>query len=261
MRRHSHRRDHARLRRRPAHHRSASRARGELTVLAGTVRTPEEAEAAAAAGAEACVAPALVPEMVERCRTLGLPADSRRSRPSELEAARALGAELSQTSPAASWGPSYVREVLAPLRGVQLLLVTGGVDPSNTREFIDAGAVAVGVGSALTGRRRRRVGGAPARGRGCEARRVWRNVARRRGAMVVPRQGRRERPYPCDTGATEDAASGRAACPCGSAGVSSNPPKRSLRPAAPGSRRRRRRRRAPGRAGRSGRGRPSPGPR
>jgi hypothetical protein len=26
------------------------------------------------------------------------------------------------------------------------------------------------------------------------ARRVWRDVARRRGAMVVPRQGRRERP-------------------------------------------------------------------
>jgi hypothetical protein len=35
--------------------------------------------------------------------------------------------------------------------------------------------------------------------------------------MVVPRQGRRERSYPCDTGATEDVASGRAARPCGTA--------------------------------------------
>jgi hypothetical protein len=34
-------------------------------------------------------------------------------------------------------------------------------------------------------------------GRGLSsARRAWRNVARRRGAMLVPRQGRRERPYP-----------------------------------------------------------------
>ena len=33
--------------------------------------------------------------------------------------------------------------------------------------------------------------------------------------MVVPRQGRREPSYQFDTGATEDAASGRAARPCG----------------------------------------------
>jgi 2-dehydro-3-deoxyphosphogluconate aldolase / (4S)-4-hydroxy-2-oxoglutarate aldolase len=121
-----------------------------ITVLAGTVRTPEEAEAAAIAGAEACVAPALVPEMVERCRAVGLPAIPGALTPSELEAARALGVELVKLFPGSLLGPGYVREVLAPLAGVQLL-VTGGVDLSNAREFIDAGAVAVGVGSALTG--------------------------------------------------------------------------------------------------------------
>jgi 2-dehydro-3-deoxyphosphogluconate aldolase / (4S)-4-hydroxy-2-oxoglutarate aldolase len=125
------------------------RARTDLTVLAGTVRTPEEAEAAAAAGAEACVAPSLVPEMVEHCRALGLPAIPGALTPSELEAARALGAEVVKLFPGSLVGPGYVREVLAPLAGMQLL-VTGGVDRSNAREFIDAGAVAVGVGSALT---------------------------------------------------------------------------------------------------------------
>jgi 2-dehydro-3-deoxyphosphogluconate aldolase / (4S)-4-hydroxy-2-oxoglutarate aldolase len=125
------------------------RATGDLTVLAGTVRTPEEAEAAVAVGAEACVAPALVPEMVERCRALGLPAIPGALTPSELEAARALGAEVVKLFPGSLVGPGYVREVLAPLAGVQLL-VTGGVDRSNARKFIDAGAVAVGVGSALT---------------------------------------------------------------------------------------------------------------
>jgi 2-dehydro-3-deoxyphosphogluconate aldolase/(4S)-4-hydroxy-2-oxoglutarate aldolase len=121
-----------------------------ITVLAGTVRTPEEAEAAAIAGAEACVAPALVPEMVKRCRAVGLPAIPGALTPSELETARALGVELVKLFPGSLLGPGYVREVLAPLAGVQLL-VTGGVDLSNAREFIDAGAVAVGVGSALTG--------------------------------------------------------------------------------------------------------------
>ncbi len=43
--------------------------------------------------------------------------------------------------------------------------------------------------------------------------------------MVVPRQGRREAAYPEDTGPTEDAASGRAACPDGSDYVSPSPPR------------------------------------
>jgi 2-dehydro-3-deoxyphosphogluconate aldolase / (4S)-4-hydroxy-2-oxoglutarate aldolase len=125
------------------------RARGDLTVLAGTVRTPQEAEAAVAAGAEVCVAPALVPEMVERCRGLGVPAVPGALTPSELEAARVLGAELVKLFPGNLVGPGYVRDVLAPLTGVELI-VTGGVDLTNARAFIEAGAVAVGVGSALT---------------------------------------------------------------------------------------------------------------
>jgi 2-dehydro-3-deoxyphosphogluconate aldolase/(4S)-4-hydroxy-2-oxoglutarate aldolase len=87
--------------------------------------------------------------MVERCRALGLPAIPGGLTPSELESARALGAELVKLFPGSLVGAGYVREVLAPLAGLQLL-VTGGVDRSNAREFIDAGAVAVGVGSALT---------------------------------------------------------------------------------------------------------------
>src|SRR5438105_395474 len=56
------------------------------------------------------------------------------------------------------------------------------------------------------------------------SRRAWRDVARRQGAMLVPRQGRREQPYRRDMGATEDAESGRAARPDGSADVSPSPP-------------------------------------
>jgi 2-dehydro-3-deoxyphosphogluconate aldolase/(4S)-4-hydroxy-2-oxoglutarate aldolase len=125
-----------------------ARSTGELTVLAGTVRTARDVDAAVAAGAEACVAPALVPEMVERCQGLGVPAIPGALTPSELEAALALGAELVKLFPGSLVGPGYVREVLAPLAGLELI-VTGGVDASNARAFLDAGAVAVGVGSAL----------------------------------------------------------------------------------------------------------------
>ena len=126
------------------------RARGDVTVLAGTVRTASDAEAAIAAGAEACVAPGLVPEMVETCGRHGVPAIPGTLTPTEVEAASALGVELVKLFPAGTVGPAYVRDLLAPLAGVQLL-VTGGVDASNAAAFLEAGAVAVGVGSALTG--------------------------------------------------------------------------------------------------------------
>jgi 2-dehydro-3-deoxyphosphogluconate aldolase / (4S)-4-hydroxy-2-oxoglutarate aldolase len=122
----------------------------KLTVLAGTVRTPADAEAAAAAGAEACVAPALVPEVVGHCGRLGVPAIPGALTPSEIEAALALGVPLVKLFPGSLLEPGYVRDVLAPLAGVELI-VTGGVGLSNAREFLAASAVAVGVGSALTG--------------------------------------------------------------------------------------------------------------
>lgn len=125
------------------------RKRGDVTVLAGTVRTARDAEAAAAAGAEACVAPGLVPEMVERCHALGMPAIPGALTPSELERAQTLGADLVKLFPGSLLGPDYVRDVLTPFAGLELL-VTGGVDASTARAFLDAGAVAIGVGAALT---------------------------------------------------------------------------------------------------------------
>jgi 2-dehydro-3-deoxyphosphogluconate aldolase / (4S)-4-hydroxy-2-oxoglutarate aldolase len=126
------------------------RAKTDLTVLAGTVRTPAHAEAAARAGAQACVTPALVREVVERCRELGVPAIPGALTPTEIEEAMGFGAPLVKLFPARLLGPGYVRDVLAPLAGAQLI-VTGGVDASNARSFLEAGAIAVGVGSALTG--------------------------------------------------------------------------------------------------------------
>jgi 2-dehydro-3-deoxyphosphogluconate aldolase/(4S)-4-hydroxy-2-oxoglutarate aldolase len=120
------------------------RARGDVTVLAGTVRTVEDAERAVAAGAEACVAPAFVPEVVARCRELGVPAVPGALTPSEVEAAWGAGAALVKLFPASAVGPGYVRALLAPLAGVPLL-VTGGVNAENAGAFLDAGAVAVGV--------------------------------------------------------------------------------------------------------------------
>jgi 2-dehydro-3-deoxyphosphogluconate aldolase/(4S)-4-hydroxy-2-oxoglutarate aldolase len=120
----------------------------ELTVLAGTVRTAAEAEAAAQAGAAACVSPAVVPAVIERCTALGVPSIPGALTPTEIEVAWQLGAAMVKLFPASLGGPAYVRDVLAPLGDVPLL-VTGGVDTTNVAAYLKAGAAAVGVGSAL----------------------------------------------------------------------------------------------------------------
>jgi 2-dehydro-3-deoxyphosphogluconate aldolase/(4S)-4-hydroxy-2-oxoglutarate aldolase len=122
----------------------------DLVVLAGTVHTAGDAHAAAEAGAQACVAPVLVREVLDACREAGVPAIPGALTPSEVETAWRLGAAMVKLFPAARLGPQYVRDLRGPLGDVPLL-VTGGVDASNTAAFLRAGAAAVGVGSALVG--------------------------------------------------------------------------------------------------------------
>jgi 2-dehydro-3-deoxyphosphogluconate aldolase/(4S)-4-hydroxy-2-oxoglutarate aldolase len=140
------------------------RAQGEVAVLAGTVRTPEQVEAAAAAGAEACVGPAFAPAVVERCLALGVPAIPAALTPSEIEAARRAGAALVKLFPAGALGPRYVEDLLKPLPDVELLC-TGGVNADNAAGYLSAGAVAVGVSfrSGATAADARRLLGAVAR--------------------------------------------------------------------------------------------------
>ena len=123
-------------------------ARGDVSVIAGTVRRAEQVDLAVAAGAEAVVSPGFDRAVLERAAELGVPAIPGALTPTEVEAAWAAGAALVKLFPAGLGGPRYVRDLLAPLADVPLL-VTGGVDAANAASFLAAGAVAVGVGSAL----------------------------------------------------------------------------------------------------------------
>jgi 2-dehydro-3-deoxyphosphogluconate aldolase/(4S)-4-hydroxy-2-oxoglutarate aldolase len=120
------------------------RERGGVTVLAGTVRTAEQAHAAIGAGAEAVVAPASVAAVAAVCRERAVPWIPGALTPTEIEAAWQSGAAMVKLFPARLGGPAYVRDVLAPLADVPLL-VTGGVDATNAVDFLRAGAVAVGA--------------------------------------------------------------------------------------------------------------------
>jgi 2-dehydro-3-deoxyphosphogluconate aldolase/(4S)-4-hydroxy-2-oxoglutarate aldolase len=68
--------------------------------------------------------------------------------PTEILDAWDAGADIVKVFPATALGPGYIKDVRAPLPQVKLM-PTGGVTVENAGEWIKAGAVAVGVGSAL----------------------------------------------------------------------------------------------------------------
>jgi 2-dehydro-3-deoxyphosphogluconate aldolase/(4S)-4-hydroxy-2-oxoglutarate aldolase len=123
-----------------------ARWRGHATVLAGTVRSVADAEAALEAGAAAAVSPGTVPEVAAFCREASLPYVPGALTPTEVEAARRAGAPLVKLFPASLGGPAYVRSLRGPLADVPLL-ATGGVTAENATAFLEAGAAAVGADS------------------------------------------------------------------------------------------------------------------
>lgn len=123
------------------------RAAGRSLVGAGTVRLVEDVELAAEAGAQFLVSPTYDEAVVERALELGLPCIPGALSPSEIDQAWQQGATFVKLFPGGVVGPAYLRAVLNPLKDVEIV-VTGGVDATSARAFLDAGAVGVAVSTA-----------------------------------------------------------------------------------------------------------------
>ena len=114
----------------------------------GTVLKSEEADAAIDAGAQFAVTPVVRREVIAACvkrQTLILCGGFT---PTELLEAYEAGAELVKVFPAQLGGPKFIKDVLAPMPFLKLV-PTGGVSPENARDYLSAGAVAVGIGGNL----------------------------------------------------------------------------------------------------------------
>jgi 2-dehydro-3-deoxyphosphogluconate aldolase / (4S)-4-hydroxy-2-oxoglutarate aldolase len=127
-------------------------------VGAGTVRTIEQLRRAREASAAFSVSPVFDPEIVGAAAIGGHPIIPGAYTPTEIDTAWRAGATFVKVFPASSLGPNHIREIGGPMPEVELI-ATGGIDASNAVEFLRAGAVAVGIGSALVkadrdGRRR-----------------------------------------------------------------------------------------------------------
>src|SRR5213593_4212434 len=115
---------------------------------AGTVLDESAARHVIDAGARFVVSPALNPGVIRLCRDREIPCMPGAFTPTELLEAWRAGAPVMKLFPASAVGPSYVRDVLAPLPFLRLV-PSGGVSLENAGEWIRAGAAAVSVGSAL----------------------------------------------------------------------------------------------------------------
>src|SRR5262249_28137476 len=114
----------------------------------GTVLNVEAAEAAIGAGAQFVVTPTLSPAVIRACVARGTPILSGALTPTEALAAHEAGADMVKLFPAPLGGPQYLRDILAPLPFLRIV-PTGGVGAENAQAYLDAGAVAVGIGGSL----------------------------------------------------------------------------------------------------------------
>jgi len=118
---------------------------GKINIGAGTVCTVSDLEIATKAGAQFIVSPIVNKEVIVKSTSLGIPIFPGAFTPTEIYDAWSLGAPMIKVYPAGSLGPDYIASVLSPLNSIKLL-PTGGVNLSNAKAFMKAGAIGLGVG-------------------------------------------------------------------------------------------------------------------
>jgi 2-dehydro-3-deoxyphosphogluconate aldolase/(4S)-4-hydroxy-2-oxoglutarate aldolase len=120
----------------------------EFLLGAGTVLDAETARLTILAGARFVVGPVFRPDVIATCHRYDVAAMPGCFTPTEILAAWECGADIVKVFPATALGPGFFKDVRGPLPQVRLM-PTGGVSLENAGEWIKAGAVAIGVGTAL----------------------------------------------------------------------------------------------------------------
>jgi 2-dehydro-3-deoxyphosphogluconate aldolase/(4S)-4-hydroxy-2-oxoglutarate aldolase len=120
----------------------------ELHVGAGTVRTVDQAAAAVDAGAAFLVSPSAAPGVAEWARDHDILHVPGVFTATEVDEALLGGAPLLKLFPAGRMGPDYIRDLRAPFPAASFF-VSGGVRIDDARDYLAAGAAAIGMGGAL----------------------------------------------------------------------------------------------------------------
>lgn len=121
----------------------------ELIVGAGTVLDSETARIAILAGAQYIVSPGFDLETAKLCNRYQIPYMPGCMTITEMIRAMEAGADVIKLFPGSAFGPSFIKDIKAPLPQVPIM-PTGGVSLENVDQWIKNGCIAVGVGGKLT---------------------------------------------------------------------------------------------------------------
>ncbi|MDU2065440.1 MAG: bifunctional 4-hydroxy-2-oxoglutarate aldolase/2-dehydro-3-deoxy-phosphogluconate aldolase [Sporomusaceae bacterium] len=120
-----------------------------IIVGAGTVLSTEQAAMAMASGAEFVLAPNVDLDVIRLVKQYGKLMVPGAFTPTEVLACYKAGADMVKVFPVSSVGPNYIKDLKGPYDHMDLMPV-GGVTIKNAKAFMEAGSVAVGVGSSLS---------------------------------------------------------------------------------------------------------------
>lgn len=121
----------------------------DMLIGAGTVLDPETARACILAGAKYIVSPSLNVDTVKLCNRYRIAVMPGVMTVKEAVEALELGVEIIKVFPGNAFGPSIISSFKGPLPQANFM-PTGGVSLDNVKDWIKAGAVAVGTGGDLT---------------------------------------------------------------------------------------------------------------
>ena len=110
--------------------------KGELTLVAGTITTPEQAERAVDCGAQMLVTPGLNTRVVEYCLKHEIPILPGVCTPTELEMARNFGLKNVKFFPAEAYGGVKTLKALGDVYGNFGFMPTGGINAQNLPDYL-----------------------------------------------------------------------------------------------------------------------------
>ncbi|MBO8173328.1 MAG: bifunctional 4-hydroxy-2-oxoglutarate aldolase/2-dehydro-3-deoxy-phosphogluconate aldolase [Bacillaceae bacterium] len=125
----------------------------ELIIGAGTILDAETARSAIMSGAQFIFSPTVDVDTIRLTKRYGLVSIPGALTPTEILTAYEHGADILKVFPASVFGPDYIKHIHGPMPHIPLM-PTGGVNLQNLEDYLKAGSVAVGIGSALVNTRK-----------------------------------------------------------------------------------------------------------
>jgi 2-dehydro-3-deoxyphosphogluconate aldolase/(4S)-4-hydroxy-2-oxoglutarate aldolase len=123
--------------------------RSDLFVGAGTVLSKKDGKEVIEAGARFVVSPTLELDLIPLCHKAGVACFSGAATPTEILAARRMGADLVKIFPAdLLGGPDFIRQMQGPFPEIRFM-VSGGVSLVNVHEYVQAGVTGICLGSSF----------------------------------------------------------------------------------------------------------------